>query len=96
LKIHQEARRVEQMLGELRSRFERFRDHFVKIGRHLDHAQAQFVGAARDVERFQTTLDGLKVGRIDAVESDDTVELRSAESEPLLDLRASKAPEVVV
>lgn len=64
LKIQNEARRVEQLLSELRSRFERFHDHFVKVGRHLDNAQAQFAGAARDVDRFQATLDGLKVGRL--------------------------------
>lgn len=64
LKIQNEARRVEQMLSELRARFERFHDHFVKIGRHLDNAQAQFAGAARDVDRFQATLDGLRVGRL--------------------------------
>lgn len=87
LKIHQEARRVEQMLGELRSRFERFREHFVKIGRHLDYAQTQFTGAARDVDRFQSTLEGLKVGRMD--EGDTT------DAEPMLDLPASKGPEAV-
>jgi DNA recombination protein RmuC len=67
LKIQQEARRVEQLLGELRGRFERFRDHFGKIGRHLENAQSHFTGAQRDVERFQSALDGLRVGRIDGV-----------------------------
>jgi len=65
LKLHQEARRVEQMLGELRTRFEKFHDHFVKIGKHLENAQLQFAGAQRDVDRFQSALDGLKVGRIE-------------------------------
>ena len=46
LKIHQEARRVEQLLGELRTRFDRFRDHFGKMGRHLDGAQGQFSAPA--------------------------------------------------
>lgn len=65
LKIQQEARRVDQMLGELRIRFEQFRDHFSKVGRHIENAQSQFTGAARDVERVQATLEGLKVGRLE-------------------------------
>lgn len=68
LKIHQEARRVEQMLAELRERFDRFYDHFVKIGRHLENAQTQFQGALRDVDRFQVALQGLRVGRLDELE----------------------------
>jgi len=68
LKIHQEARRVEQMLAELRERFDRFYDHFVKIGRHLENAQTQFQGALRDVDRFQAALQGLRVGRLDELE----------------------------
>jgi DNA recombination protein RmuC len=65
LKIHQEARRVEQMLSDLRSRFERFSDHFGKLGRHLDAAQTQFTSASRHADRFQATLDGLRIGRMD-------------------------------
>ena len=78
LKIHQEARRVEQMLGDLRTRFELFQEHFMKIGRHLDNAQAQFAGALRDVERFQTVLQGFKIGRLEDG------------AEPLVEIAASK------
>ncbi|MBI3262697.1 MAG: DNA recombination protein RmuC [Acidobacteria bacterium] len=77
LKIQNEARKVEQMLSDLRARFERFHDHFVKIGRHLDNAQAQFAGAARDVDRFQGALDGLRVGRL-TEEDEDQVSAESA------------------
>lgn len=92
LKIQQEARRVEQMLGELRSRFERFREHFAKIGRHLDNAQTQFTGAERDVDRFQSALDGLKVGRIDEMADADPPDTGR---EPILAFPASKGPEAV-
>ena len=68
LKIHQEARRVEQMLGDLRSRFERFHEHFLKVGRHLDNAQTQFQDAVRDVERFRATLEGFRIGHLDEAE----------------------------
>jgi len=78
LKIHHEARRVEQMLAELRERFDRFYDHFVKIGRHLDNAQAQFQGALHDVDRFQSTLQGLRVGRLDQLDEAREPELSRA------------------
>jgi DNA recombination protein RmuC len=93
LKIQQEARRVEQMLGELRSRFERFRDHFGKIGRHLDHARSQFTDAERDVDRFQSVLEGLKVGRIDEMDEPDRA-LRN-NPEPILSFATSNEPEPV-
>jgi DNA recombination protein RmuC len=67
MKIQQEARRVEQMLGDLRGRFERFHEHFLKVGRHLDNAQTQFQGAVRDVERFRATLQGFKVGQLEEI-----------------------------
>jgi DNA recombination protein RmuC len=67
LKIQQEARRVEQMLGDLRGRFERFHEHFQKVGKHLDNAQAQFQGALRDVDRFRATLQGFKIGQLDEI-----------------------------
>jgi DNA recombination protein RmuC len=70
LKIHHEARRVEQMLAELRERFDRFYDHFQKVGRHLDNAQTQYQGALRDVDRFQVALQGLRTGRLDRFEDE--------------------------
>jgi DNA recombination protein RmuC len=70
LKIHQEARRVEQMLAELRERFDRFYDHFQKVGRHLENAQTQYQGALRDVDRFQLALQGLRTGRLDRFEDE--------------------------
>lgn len=80
LKIHQEARRVEQMLAELRDRFDRFYEHFQKIGRHLDNAQTQYQGALRDVDRFQNTLQGLRVGRLDAPGTDELASDQGDES----------------
>lgn len=89
LKIHQEARRVEQMLAELRERFDKFYEHFQKVGRHMENARTQYEGALRDVDRFQSALQALKVGRMDelgeAASSDDEVE-----SSPLFP--ASKEP----
>jgi DNA recombination protein RmuC len=68
LVIQREARQVERMLDELRARFDRFHDHFQKVGKHLDNAQTQFEAALRDVERFQRSLADLKIGRVEPVE----------------------------
>ena len=88
LKIHQEARRVEQMLADLRERFDKFYDHFQKVGRHLDNAQTQYQGALRDVDRFQTQLQGLRVGRL---EGPDELKAPAGElPEPPLLVQASK------
>jgi len=88
LKIHQEARRVEQMLADLRERFDKFYDHFQKVGRHLENAQTQYQGAVRDVDRFQTQLQGLRVGRLDGP---DELEAPAGQlPEPPLLVQASK------
>jgi DNA recombination protein RmuC len=65
MKIQDEARRVQQILAELGSRFEKFQDHFTMIGKHLDNAKNQFERALRDVERFDATLQDVKIGRLE-------------------------------
>ncbi len=91
LKIQQEARRVEELLGDLRNRFDQFREHFTKIGRHLDAAQAQYLGATRDVDRFQLVLDDLRVGRL----APSAPEPAPEPAEPLLKLAASKSESLI-
>ena len=68
MKIQDEARRVQEILAELGTRFERFQDHFTMIGKHLDNAKSQFDRALRDVERFDATLQGVKIGRLEEVQ----------------------------
>ena len=38
------------------------------IGKHLDNAKSQFDRALRDVERFDATLQGVKIGRLEEVQ----------------------------
>ena len=38
------------------------------IGKHLENAKSQFDRALRDVERFEATLDGMKIGRLEEVQ----------------------------
>jgi DNA recombination protein RmuC len=65
MKIHEEARRVQEILAQLGTRFDKFQDHFNMVGKHLDNAKSQFERALRDVERFDATLQGVKIGRLE-------------------------------
>jgi DNA recombination protein RmuC len=65
MRIQEEAKRVQQMLAQLSTRFDKFQDHFNMVGKHLDNAKSQFERAMRDVERFDATLQGVKIGRLD-------------------------------
>jgi DNA recombination protein RmuC len=65
LKIQEEAKRVQEILAQLATRFDKFQDHFNMVGKHLDNAKSQFERAMRDVERFDATLQGIKVGRLE-------------------------------
>jgi DNA recombination protein RmuC len=65
MKIHEEAKRVQEILAQLGTRFDKFQDHFNMVGKHLENAKNQFERAMRDVERFDATLQGLKIGRLE-------------------------------
>jgi DNA recombination protein RmuC len=65
MKIQEEAKRVQEMLAALTTRFDKFQDHFTMVGKHLDNAKTQFERAMRDVERFDATLQGAKIGRLE-------------------------------
>jgi len=65
MKIQEEAKRVQELLAQLGTRFDKFQDHFGMVGKHLDNAKAQFERAMRDVERFDATLQGVKLGRLE-------------------------------
>jgi DNA recombination protein RmuC len=65
MKIQEEAKRVQEMLAQLSTRFDKFQDHFNMVGKHLDNAKSQFERAMRDVERFDATLQGVKIGRLE-------------------------------
>jgi DNA recombination protein RmuC len=68
MKIQDEARRVQEILADLGTRFGRFQDHFNMIGKHLENAKTQFDRALRDVQRFEATLDGIKIGRLEEIQ----------------------------
>jgi DNA recombination protein RmuC len=65
MRIQEEAKRVQEMLAQLTTRFDKFQDHFNMVGKHLDNAKTQFERAMRDVERFDATLQGVKIGRLE-------------------------------
>jgi DNA recombination protein RmuC len=68
MKIQEEARRVQEMLAQLATRFDKFQDHFTMVGKHLDNAKSRFDRAMRDVERFDATLQGVKIGRLEEIQ----------------------------
>ncbi len=68
MKIHEEAKRVQALLAQLCTRFDKFQDHFAMVGKHLDNAKSQFERAMRDVERFDATLQGAKIGRLEEMQ----------------------------
>jgi DNA recombination protein RmuC len=65
MKIQEEAKRVQEILAQLGTRFDKFQDHFNMVGKHLDNAKSQFERALRDVERFDATLQSVKIGRLE-------------------------------
>ena len=65
VKIQEEARQVQRILADLGTRFGKFQEHFEMIGKHLDNAKMQFDRAARDVERFESKLEDVKIGRLE-------------------------------
>ena len=68
MKIHEEAKRVQEMLAGLTTRFDKFQDQFNMVGKHLDNAKSQFQRAMRDVERLDATLQGAKIGRFEEMQ----------------------------
>jgi DNA recombination protein RmuC len=68
MKIQDEARRVQEILADLGTRFGKFQDHFNMIGKHIENAKTQFDRALRDVQRFEATLDGVKIGRLEEIQ----------------------------
>jgi DNA recombination protein RmuC len=68
MKIQDEARRVQEILADLGTRFGKFQDHFNMVGKHLENAKTQFDRALRDVQRFEATLEGVKIGRLEEIQ----------------------------
>jgi DNA recombination protein RmuC len=68
MKIQDEARRVQEILADLGTRFGKFQDHFNMLGKHLENAKTQFDRALRDVQRFEATLEGVKIGRLEEIQ----------------------------
>jgi len=62
MKIEAEAQRIEKILLALKNNFELFREHFRKIGRHLDNAKSQYSEAEYQVGKFDTTMGSLEFG----------------------------------
>ncbi len=73
MRIEARAHDILQQLGRLRGDFDRFRDDFRLIGKHLNNAASSFSAADRRLERFDTRFtnvsgDGEEAGRAEDVQ----------------------------
>jgi DNA recombination protein RmuC len=69
LRIEERSQEILQQLSRLRGEFDRFRDDFRLVGKHLNNASSSFAGADRRLERLETRFAGV-VGDEDAKEVD--------------------------
>jgi DNA recombination protein RmuC len=59
LRIEERSQEILQQLGRLRGDFDRFRDDFRLVGKHLNNAISSFAGADRRLERLETRFAGV-------------------------------------
>jgi DNA recombination protein RmuC len=59
LRIEERSRDILQQLGRLRLDFDRFRDDFRLVGKHLNNATSSFIGADRRLEHLDTRFTGV-------------------------------------
>jgi DNA recombination protein RmuC len=69
LRIEERSNAILQQLSRLRNDFDRFRDDFRLLGKHVSNAVASFTGAERRLERLETTFTSV-VGVSDTGGSD--------------------------
>ncbi|MBM4297539.1 MAG: DNA recombination protein RmuC [Deltaproteobacteria bacterium] len=58
MKIEERAKEIVGYLGRLDGEFNKFRDEFALVGKHLGHAQGSFQNADRRLEQFAQRLAG--------------------------------------
>jgi DNA recombination protein RmuC len=64
LRIEERSHEILQRLAQLRGDFDRFREDFRLVGRHLNNAVSSFAGADRRLERLDSRFAG--IGEVDA------------------------------
>ncbi|MFH0810666.1 MAG: DNA recombination protein RmuC [Pseudomonadota bacterium] len=81
LRIADESRHIEQILLALKKQFDAFKDHFRLVGTHLERARSQFASADSDVQRFDATFGGLRLGRLEQPAPQDSLAEAAGEEE---------------
>ena len=64
LRIEERSHEILQRLAQLRGDFDRFREDFRLVGRHLNNAVSSFAGADRRLERLDSRFAA--IGEVDA------------------------------
>ena len=65
LKIQESARQIFQNLNKLSSEFEKFKDDYTVLGKHLKNANNTFDSSNKRLDRFQIKLDSLSDANTD-------------------------------
>ena len=65
MKIEQEAKRIEEILLGFKKYFEQLKDDLRVLGGHIQNAQQKYAATTLDLQKVDTTLSGLNLGRID-------------------------------
>ena len=62
LRIEERAQEIAGAVAALEGQWERYADHFRKVGVHLDNARAQFAASERESSRMSDRLASLRLG----------------------------------
>jgi DNA anti-recombination protein RmuC len=74
LRIEEHAHEILQQLARLRGDFDRFREDFRVVGRHVNNAASSFAGADRRLDRLEASLTTIAAPVGAAEERDAAVE----------------------
>jgi DNA recombination protein RmuC len=81
LRIEERSQEILQQLARLRVEFERFRDDFRLVGKHMNNATSSFVNADRRLERLETRFAGV-------VGDEETKQIEEGQAIPLFPTKA--------
>jgi DNA recombination protein RmuC len=77
MQIEQHAHEVMGYVADLGNEFERFKDDFDLVGKHLGHAQTTFAKADKRLDKFETKLE--------RASEDDVIELAAVDDPPAIE-----------
>ena len=61
--VEAQAKEIIDVLSELKGSFNKFQDSFLKLGKHISNASAQYAESEKQSARISQTLDNLRLGQ---------------------------------